>query len=325
LNNGAVLTSNVRIKASKQPTSLPTSPPPDHPTGQPSSFPTDQPRGQPTTQSTSVPTSQPTEQPTGQPSSLTADQPQDPPTSQLAIQPTSLPTPQPTNQPTRQCSSSSTEQPTDQPTGLTTSNTSGGGQPFLYCTPLTLLFVPAVCARSLSVHSPVRRRPCRDVLVTLPVNSVHYINQPCREVLVPLPVNSVQNSNCRAVPATPPVSSVHNLNSNQYQVSSLISTSSTSTRPRHLDSLHQITDAGSQAGWPTLHVLLLDRLYAVFSVLLFLHDCLSYVPTLLGNGRLQHHRHCDPPRRSIDSTVLYAAFLLRVSTALEYDKRIAYS
>ena len=79
------------------------------------------------------------------------------------------------------------------------------------------------------------------------------------------------------------------------------------------------------AGWPTLHVLLLDRLYAVFSELLFLHDCLSYVPTLLGNGRLQHHRHCDPPRRSIDSTVLYAAFLLRVSTALEYDKRIAYS
>ena len=133
-----------------------------------------------------------------------------------------------------------------------------------------------------------------------------YINQPCREVLVPLPVNSVQNSNCRAVPVTLPVSSVHSINSNQY--SSLISTSSTSTRPRHLDSLHQITDACSQAGWPTLHVLLLDRLYAVFSVILFLHDCLSYVPTLLGNGRQQHHRHCDPPRRSIDSTVLYAAF-----------------
>ena len=307
----------------KQPTSFPTSPPPDHPTGQPSSFPTDQPRGQPTTQSTSVPTSQTTEQPTGQPSSLTADQPQDPPTSQLAIQPTSLPTPQPTNQPTRQCSSSSTEQPTDQPTGLTTSNTSGGGQPFLYCPPLTLLFVPAVCARSLSVHSPVRRRPCRDVLVTLPVSSVHYINQPCREVLVTLPVNSVQNNNCREVPVTPSVSSVHTINSNQY--SSPISTSSSSTRPRHLDSLHQITDACSQAGWPTLHVLLLDRLYAVFSVLLFLHDCLSYVPTLLGNGRQQHHRHCDPPRRSIDSTVLYAACLLCVSTALEYDKRIAYS
>ena len=141
-------------------------------------------------------------------------------------------------------------------------------------------------------------------------------------VLVTLPVSSVQNNNCREVLVTLPIGSVQKINSHQYP--RLISTSSTSTHPRHLDPLHQITDARGQEGWPTLLVLLLDRLCSVFSVFLFLHDCLSYVYTLLGQSRLRYLRYGVSSKSSPDISVPVSQFL-RVSTALEYDKRIAFS
>ena len=134
-----------------------------------------------------------------------------------------------------------------------------------------------------------------------------------------------------------PSCSVHNTEAIQY--TRLITTASTSVRSEHLDiiyqtadasvyldALHQTPDARGQEGWPTLHALiLLDRLYSFFSTFLYLHDCFTYDLTLLDTRRPRHHRHGDPPRSSIDITVPHALLLLRVSTALHYDKRVAFS
>ena len=149
-------------------------------------------------------------------------------------------------------------------------------------------------------------------------------------ICVHSPVRSQQI--CRAVLGPVPTCSVHNTEATQYSRTA-------SSTPEHLDNLyplmnasdldalHRTTDARGQEGWPTLHALfLLDRLCSFFFAFLFLHDCFTYdITTLLGTRRPWHHRHGDPPRSSIDRTVPHALQCLRVSTALHYDKRIAYS